>query len=211
MNAQLRPVALTENELKAAIYFGVGQASEGSSRGRNVAYELAFAGYIHEAGDRARGEPREAGVDDIADAGHGQRGLRDVGGEDDAAAVRARKDPLLILHRESREQRQDLGARLQTAGHLTALRRTAIGTIGIEQCAELGQDPPPVVSAEKVIGDVMPTLQPDADGIDALRNGRRLSLDVPDSTYLVVDSGGSWVSVVSVRDGASHIEVNAPS
>lgn len=62
MNAQLRPVALTENELKAAIYFGVGQASEGSSRGRNVAYELAFAGYIHEAGDRARGEPREAGV-----------------------------------------------------------------------------------------------------------------------------------------------------
>ena len=106
---------------------------------------------------------------------------------------------------------RDLGARLQTAGHLTALRRTAIGTIGIEQCAELGQDPPPVVSAEKVIGDVMPTLQPDADGIDALRNGRRLSLDVPDSTYLVVDSGGSWVSVVSVRDGASHIEVNAPS
>ena len=106
---------------------------------------------------------------------------------------------------------RDLGARLQTAGHLTALRRTAIGTIGIEQCAELGQDPPPVVSAEKVIGDVMPTLQPDADGIDALRNGRRLSLDVPDSTYLVIDSGGSWVSVVSVRDGASHIEVNAPS
>ncbi|WP_213600588.1 hypothetical protein [Pseudoxanthomonas japonensis] len=62
MNAQLRPATLTESELRATIYFAVGVASEGSLRGRNVAYDLAFAGYIHQAGDTARGEPREAGV-----------------------------------------------------------------------------------------------------------------------------------------------------
>ena len=62
MNAQLRPATLTDNELRATIYFGVGVASEGSLRGRNVAYDLAFAGYIHREGDTARGQPREAGV-----------------------------------------------------------------------------------------------------------------------------------------------------
>ena len=62
MNAQLQPATLNDNELRATIYFAVGVASEGSNRGRNVAYELAFAGYIHREGDTARGQPREAGV-----------------------------------------------------------------------------------------------------------------------------------------------------
>lgn len=62
MNAQLRPATLSENELRATIYFAVGVASEGSLRGRNVAYDLAFAGYVHREGDTARGQPREAGV-----------------------------------------------------------------------------------------------------------------------------------------------------
>jgi hypothetical protein len=62
VNAQLQPATLNDNELRATIYFAVGVASEGSNRGRNVAYELAFAGYIHREGDTARGQPREAGV-----------------------------------------------------------------------------------------------------------------------------------------------------
>jgi len=62
VNAQLQPATLNDNELRATIYFAVGVASEGSNRGRNVAYGLAFAGYIHREGDTARGQPREAGV-----------------------------------------------------------------------------------------------------------------------------------------------------
>lgn len=62
MNAQLQPTTLTESELRVTIYFAVGVASEGSLRGRNVAYDLAFAGYIHREGDTARGVPHEAGV-----------------------------------------------------------------------------------------------------------------------------------------------------
>ena len=105
---------------------------------------------------------------------------------------------------------RDLGARLQTAGHLTALRRTAIQDDRHRAVRRAGAGPPPVVSAEKVIGDVMPTLQPDADGIDALRNGRRLSLDVPDSTYLVVDSGARGSRWSACATAQTHIEVNAP-
>lgn len=53
---------IPDNELQAAIYFAVGVASEGSVRGRNVAYELAFAGYVHDEGDRARHPPLEPGT-----------------------------------------------------------------------------------------------------------------------------------------------------
>uniref|UniRef100_UPI001F3AF406 hypothetical protein n=1 Tax=Frateuria defendens TaxID=2219559 RepID=UPI001F3AF406 len=62
MNAQLRPATLTENELRATIYFAVGVASEGSLRGRNVAYDLSFAGYVHRDGETSMRPPIEAGT-----------------------------------------------------------------------------------------------------------------------------------------------------
>jgi hypothetical protein len=39
--------ALTENELKAVAYFSVGKSSEGGFGGRDVSYELRFAGDIN--------------------------------------------------------------------------------------------------------------------------------------------------------------------
>lgn len=56
------PATISDNELKAAVYFAVGVASEGSVRGRNVAYEISFAGYIHQEGDTSRRAPVEAGT-----------------------------------------------------------------------------------------------------------------------------------------------------
>ncbi len=88
---------------------------------------------------------------------------------------------------------------------------TKIGGIGLEDCSALTQEAPPVVATEAVIADILAMLRPDPAGIDALRNGRRLMMQVPDDTYLVVDEAGTWVSVVTVEAGACHIEVNAPS
>ena len=50
----------------------------------------------------ARGIPRDAGgagIDDIADAGHGKRGFGDIGGQDDAAAAVLAKHAVLLLVR----------------------------------------------------------------------------------------------------------------
>ena len=56
--------------------------------------------------------PRQPGVDHVADAGHGERGLGDVGRQHDPPAGRAGpEDPLLLLDRQPRVQRQDLGRR----------------------------------------------------------------------------------------------------
>ena len=53
-------------------------------------------------------DARDAGVDHRADAGHGQRGLGDVGRQHDAPAARRPEHALLLFLREPRVQRQHL-------------------------------------------------------------------------------------------------------
>ena len=59
----------------------------------------------------ARGIPRDAGgagIDDIADAGHGKRGFGDIGGQDDAAAAVLAKYAVLLLVRQAAKEGSDL-------------------------------------------------------------------------------------------------------
>ena len=58
---------------------------------------------------RVAADPRQPGVDHVADAGHGQRRLGHVGREHDAPALVRLEDAALLLRRQPREQRQDLG------------------------------------------------------------------------------------------------------
>ena len=56
--------------------------------------------------------PRGAGIDHVADAGHGERGLGHVGGEHDSAQrARGLEDRVLLGHRQPGKQRQNFGAR----------------------------------------------------------------------------------------------------
>ncbi len=102
---------------------------------------------------------------------------------------------------------RDLGAALGTAAHLTALRRTAIGAMS--HCVALGSEPPPVIPAEEVIAGILPRLDLDRERVQALRDGKQLALDASDDTYVVV-ADGHWQSIVTVVEGRTRIEVNAP-
>ena len=52
--------------------------------------------------------PRQAGVDDIADAGHSERGFRHVGGQHNASFAAAGMENFVLLGvRQTRKQRQD--------------------------------------------------------------------------------------------------------
>ena len=53
------------------------------------------------------GNPRQAGIDDIADAGNRDRGLGDIGGDDDLALAERLEDPFLVGRLQSAEDRQD--------------------------------------------------------------------------------------------------------
>lgn len=61
-STQPSSAAVSDSELQAALYFAVGVSSEGSVNGRNVGYQLSFAGYIHNEGETARRSPNEAGT-----------------------------------------------------------------------------------------------------------------------------------------------------
>ncbi|MEI2621487.1 MAG: hypothetical protein V9G09_12190 [Candidatus Nanopelagicales bacterium] len=41
--------------------------------------------------------------------------------------------------------------------------------------------------------------------------GAEITLDEPDGTYVVMDPDGNWVSVVSIEEARTRIEVNAPT
>ncbi len=69
-------------------------------------------------------DARGAGVDDVADARHGQRCLGDVGGQHDAPPGVRREHPLLLGGRQPRVQRQHLGvARVRAPRSASAVSR----------------------------------------------------------------------------------------
>ncbi|EXI65319.1 MAG: hypothetical protein AW07_04719 [Candidatus Accumulibacter sp. SK-11] len=56
-------------------------------------------------------DARQAGVDDVADPGHRQRGLGDVRRQDDAPPDVRPEDAALLFRRQAGVERQDLGMR----------------------------------------------------------------------------------------------------
>ena len=54
-------------------------------------------------------DPRRAGIDDVANAGHGQRGFGDVGRQHDARPATRLEYPVLFGGRQSRVERQHFG------------------------------------------------------------------------------------------------------
>lgn len=106
---------------------------------------------------------------------------------------------------------RDLGGALGSAGHLTALRRTAIGPIGLDECSSLDEHAPPVATTESVVSRMLPVLVASEQDSSALRNGRKPGFDAADGVYLVAGPDGRWVSVVRIENRGTTIEVNAPA
>lgn len=104
---------------------------------------------------------------------------------------------------------RDLGEALGSAGHLTALRRTAIGPIEVQQCSPLGEDAPPVHGAEDVMSRLLPVVTATPDQAASLRHGRRPDIDLAPEPTLIVDGQGHWVSVAQAEAGAVRILLNA--
>jgi tRNA pseudouridine55 synthase len=99
---------------------------------------------------------------------------------------------------------RDAGAALGVGGHLTALRRTAVGPFGLDQARtleELGEDFAAVSIAEAA-RSAFPSLDLDADQAQAVRHGRRLDLDLGDAGETAVfDPAGEFLALYR-QDGA---------
>ena len=106
---------------------------------------------------------------------------------------------------------RDLGAALGVGGHLTALRRTAVGGFGVDEAVPLAElaerDTPVTHSTRRTVDRLMPVREVDAERARVLGHGGRLSTVGWQGPYAVVDPAGAVIAVVAESGGAARPQV----
>jgi tRNA pseudouridine55 synthase len=96
---------------------------------------------------------------------------------------------------------RDLGERLGVGGHLTALRREAIGALRVEDAIPLGRiDASALRPARAVLGH-LPALELDEPGRAAVSHGRALLGEGMPSGDVALTFGGELVAIARAGDG----------
>lgn len=109
---------------------------------------------------------------------------------------------------------RDLGRALGVGGHLTELRREAIGPFTVSESMDVDQVNPatPLRSPAEVAALLFQTLPLTAEQTVDLRNGKKLSVDVPDTDAVAaIAPDQSLIGLVSVRNGLTKILMNLPT
>ncbi len=107
---------------------------------------------------------------------------------------------------------RDLGASLQVGGHLTALRRTAVGGMTLDAASTLEQleeRAPDVVGLplSEAARRAFPQRVATEEETRVLRHGGPLSTAGIDGPYAVFDADGEVLAIVSERDGRARAEI----
>lgn len=93
---------------------------------------------------------------------------------------------------------RDLGARLGTGGHLTALRRTRVGPFGLDRAVTLDPAPEPLelLDLDQVAAECFPRLDLDQTRATDVRYGRRLvDTALPGELSAVFDPDGHFLAL----------------
>ncbi|GIE84186.1 tRNA pseudouridine synthase B [Actinoplanes regularis] len=107
---------------------------------------------------------------------------------------------------------RDLGTSLQVGGHLTALRRTAVGGMTLDAASTLEQleeRAPDVVGLplSEAARRAFPQRVATEEETRVLRHGGPLSTAGIDGPYAVFDPDGEVLAIVSERDGRARAEI----
>ena len=113
---------------------------------------------------------------------------------------------------------RDVGAILGTGGHLTALRRTAVGPFSVADAVDLEDDATDVAASGLRPADVARRLFPavtlDAADTKDLSDGKRIATDHPDTdgpVAAVAAADDRLVGLVAVRRGTLRVITNFPT
>ena len=103
---------------------------------------------------------------------------------------------------------RDLGKSLGVGGHLTALRRTRIGSYDLSVAVELGEDPPTMMSMADAAKRSFPCVTVDLRRAADVGFGRRLDMTVPADVTGILSPAGELLALYrSDGDGAKPVAV----
>ena len=116
---------------------------------------------------------------------------------------------------------RDLGEDLGVGGHLTRLRRTAVGPFPVEAAQPVPEWRPrdateagpriPLLDPSEVAGRLFPTVLLTAPQAADLANGKRLELDAPDAPIVAaLAPDGRLVGLVALERGRTRVRTNFP-
>jgi tRNA pseudouridine55 synthase len=113
---------------------------------------------------------------------------------------------------------RDLGAALAgkdgaLGGHLTELRRTAVGPFEVADAVDADAIAAESVLAPAAVAErLFPSIRLSGEQLIALTQGKKLSVEVPDADVVAaLAPSGALVGLVSVRDGVARVLVNFPT
>jgi tRNA pseudouridine55 synthase len=106
---------------------------------------------------------------------------------------------------------RDLGAALGVGGHLTALRRTAVGDFSLAEARTLGQlaelADPVTLPLPEALARAMPVISVDAEQARTVAHGGPLPEAGKVGPYGVIGPDGTALAVMSDRDGRARPEI----
>lgn len=103
---------------------------------------------------------------------------------------------------------RDLGQALGVGGHLTALRRTRIGSYAIEDSVVLGDEPPALMTMADAARLSFPVIALSEDEAQDVRYGRPLTRPVPGNPTAVLAPSGELLALYrGVESGSKPVAV----
>ena len=108
---------------------------------------------------------------------------------------------------------RDLGEALGVGGHLTALRRTAVGPFEVSDAVAMDAISPGALHAPAAVAErLFPSVRLAGEQVTALTQGKKVTVDAPDADVAAaIAASGVLVGLVSVRDGVARVLVNFPT
>jgi tRNA pseudouridine55 synthase len=107
---------------------------------------------------------------------------------------------------------RDLGAALGVGGHLTALRRTAVGPFAVGDAVAPDDIAPEELRAPGLIAAALfPTVDLDDDRAAELADGKRIPVDAPDAPIVAALHGPRLVGLAAVSGGVARVVANFPA
>ena len=106
---------------------------------------------------------------------------------------------------------RDIGSALDCGGHLTALRRTRVGSLSVEDsCSVDDISVERLIPASRIASDLFPVLTAtDTEAID-IGHGKRVETAIPDAPFVAVVHGDRLIAIASVTKGLARVVTGFP-